>query len=111
MAKRKEIEKKIVAEREKKYMENCKAWYAISMNWIAKWKLFVNHTNSQLPGPIENVNLYQEGQNGKEVLSLNKGLIRNKDYKMANESVWNFFYSIYGGGPVVVRKEKDIYSD
>lgn len=30
---------------------------------------------------------------------------------MANECVWNFFYNIYGGGPSIVRKEKDIYSD
>lgn len=37
-------------------------------------------------------------------------MVRNKDYKMANEFVWNQFYSFYGGGPVLVRDEKNIYS-
>jgi DUSP domain len=41
---------------------------------------------------------------------LKKNLVRNKDYKMVNEFVWNVFYTIYGGGPIIVRKEKDIYS-
>ena len=48
----------------------------------------------------------REGQ-----LQLKKNMIRNKDYKMANEKVWNFFYEIYGGGPIIGRKEKDIYND
>lgn len=30
---------------------------------------------------------------------------------MANEQVWNFFYQIYGGGPGIVRKHKDIYTE
>jgi hypothetical protein len=41
---------------------------------------------------------------------LKENLVRNKDYKMANEYVWNFFYGIYGGGPLIIRSEKDIYS-
>lgn len=43
-------------------------------------------------------------------MKLKKGLVRNKDYKMVNEHVWYLFISLYGGGPIIVRSEKDLYS-
>ena len=29
---------------------------------------------------------------------------------MVNEHVWHVFYKFYGGGPIIVRREKDLYS-
>lgn len=79
------------------------------MEWINKWKLFVSGSG-ELPGPIDNLNLYKPSIQSKGVYTLRIDLCRNKDYKMANEFVWNILYGIYGGGPVIMRLEKDIYS-
>lgn len=82
------------------------------MKWIYKWKSFVNGVTVEAPGPITNLDLYESYmKDNQELLALKDGLVRNKDYKMANEYVWNFLYYVYGGGPSIVRKEKDIYSD
>jgi hypothetical protein len=53
------------------------------------------------------MNLFKK--QGLSMHSLKDGLGRNKDYKMSNLYVWNLLHSIYGGGPLIVRKEKDIY--
>ena len=72
--------------------------------------------NSLHPGSIDNSPLYEQDDNENglkrksKIMKLKKGLVRNKDYKMVNEHVWYLFISLYGGGPIIVRSEKDLYS-
>lgn len=40
---------------------------------------------------------------------LKKDLELNKHYRGVNKDVWQLLHKIYGGGPVVVREELDIY--
>jgi len=37
-------------------------------------------------------------------------LIRDKDYLMVNEKVWQKLHKVYGGGPPIARTTEDIYS-
>lgn len=43
-------------------------------------------------------------------LKIRKNLELNKDYRGVNMEVWTQLHKIYGGGPLIVRKELDIYS-
>ena len=40
---------------------------------------------------------------------LKKDLELNKHYRGVNKEVWQLLHKIYGGGPLVVREELDIY--
>jgi len=46
-----------------------------------------------------------------ETPSIKPGLELEKDYKSVFKEVWDRFYKIYRGGPMVVRKGNDIYSE
>jgi len=37
-------------------------------------------------------------------------LIKNTDYRMVNQYIWKIFKELYGGGPDIIRREKEIYS-
>lgn len=39
---RKDNERNLIFEFENAKQESCKEWYVISMNWIKKWKNYVN---------------------------------------------------------------------
>jgi hypothetical protein len=41
---------------------------------------------------------------------IRKNLELNKDYRGVNMEVWTQLHKIYGGGPLIVREELDIYS-
>ncbi|VEN45442.1 unnamed protein product [Callosobruchus maculatus] len=58
----------------------------LSASWFTQWHNFVQKRSLDPPGPIDNsrINLNQ--------LDLNEAA-------EVPESVWNFFYNIYGGGP------------
>ena len=43
-------------------------------------------------------------------LKIRKNLELNKDYRGVNMEVWTQLHKIYGGGPLIVREELDIYS-
>ncbi|CDW88639.1 ubiquitin carboxyl-terminal hydrolase [Stylonychia lemnae] len=91
-------------------------WYAISMKWLDQWKNYVQSDKIDLnlvPGQIDNSNLYihQEANRFQtQAWVIRDDLVRNKDYKMVTELVWDIFNLIYGGGPVISRQQKDIYS-
>lgn len=73
----------------------------------------------EYPGPIDNYSLYMIDPETLDLpmryqtLVLKEGLIRNQDYKMVNEHVWNLMYQLYGvkGGAILARYHKDIYSE
>ena len=51
----------------------------------------------------------EESKNDPELV-IKPGLQLNKDYRGVNFEVWNLLQKIYGGGPLIVREELDIYS-
>ena len=70
------------------------------------------------PGPIYNDSFYtrqnpsiaKEEKNDPVELIIKPGLQLNIDYRGVNFEVWNLLQKIYGGGPLIVREELDIYS-
>lgn len=74
------------------------------------------------PGPISNDSLFVKAKpttsqstfegalQQQKTLRVRKGLELNKDYRGVNKEVWQIFHRIYGGGPLIVRDEEDIYS-
>lgn len=41
---------------------------------------------------------------------IKEGLELNKQYRGVNKEVWQIFHRMYGGGPIIVREDLDIYS-
>lgn len=79
-------------------------WYLVDVQWLWAWKRFVTR-GGMLPGPIDN----------RRLIDLQTGLGRPGlriigDYRGVNETVWYFWHSRYGGGPVICRKQLDLYS-
>lgn len=70
------------------------------------------------PGPIYNDSFFtrrfpeesKEEEKGEPELVVKPGLQLNKDYRGVNFEVWNLLQKIYGGGPLIVRQDLDIYS-
>lgn len=79
-------------------------WFLVDVRWLTEWKQFVT-AKGPLPGPIDNSRLLDR-QTGRP----RSGLRPVDDYRGVNSSIWNFWHSRYGGGPVVRRKQLDIYS-
>jgi hypothetical protein len=68
--------------------------------------LFVKAKPSTSQSSFEGLTALQEPKS----LQIRKGLELNKDYRGVNKEVWQIFHRIYGGGPLIVRDEEDIYS-
>jgi ubiquitin carboxyl-terminal hydrolase 20/33 len=76
-------------------------WYLISSEWLVSWGQFKSGTGAP-PGPISNDHLMRDNEP-----RLN--LLRGAHYRGVNRNVWQYFYRIYGGGPMLVRKSINIY--
>ncbi len=108
-------------------LEHNKMWFIISSEWLYHWKCFVSNRlstrthhystsyvrqsqNSLIgilpPGPIFNEDLFEKGRESK----IKQGLELNVHYRGVNQEVWQIFHKMYGGGPVILREELDIYS-
>ena len=69
------------------------------------------------PNMITNDNLFEKYSQVYDQKTLRKGLRINEDYVTISESIWNFFYRNYGGGPCLYNSRdsenilisKDIY--
>jgi|LauGreDrversion4_2_1035121.scaffolds.fasta_scaffold120952_2 hypothetical protein len=112
-------------------------WLMISSDWLYRWKCFVSNKVSKNiggrsldeqtlrksendkigimpPGPISNDCLFEKisplSAKSGETRILKSGLVLNKEYRGVNREVWSIFHRMYGGGPVIVRGELDIYS-
>lgn len=79
-------------------------WYLIDSNWLHQWNAFKSGAQGP-PGPISNHRLFKSNSN-----ILRDNLSRGIHYRGVNERVWNYFYSIYGGGPVIKRQTINIYN-
>jgi hypothetical protein len=95
--------------------KNTGVYYAVPQSWIELWKNFLYTNNRFLrknftkgynpPPPVFNQALCTENSN-----QIKSGQIKGTDYLMVNQYVWRTFEELYGGGPKVIRKDKDLYS-
>ena len=93
-------------------LEDGQTWYIMSEVWLARWRSFINNEGQTdgtgrgvlPPGPVDNTRLL--GKNGKPLPNLKAAI----HYRGVNERVWAFLHGIYGGGPVLRRREINIYS-
>eukprot|EP00347_Sterkiella_histriomuscorum_P013357 403365027 len=75
-------------------------FYLVSNEWVNDWFKFAQKNHKlqyKPPGPILNDFLEQE-------LVINENfdkLKKNQDYFLFTKDVWEFFFNIYGGGPVI----------
>lgn len=60
------------------------ATHLLSKAWYASWLNYVQRKRPDSPGPINNGTYATMG---------------GDDYAEVGENIWNFFHSIYGGGP------------
>jgi len=79
-------------------------WFLVDVQWLTEWKQFVTQ-KGPLPGPIDNSRLLD-----RETGRPRPGLRPVDDYRGVNSSIWTFWHERYGGGPVVRRKQLNIYS-
>lgn len=65
------------------------------------------------PGPISNDDLFipplQDSPKDKP-LQLRPYLQMQVHYRAVNKNVWQIFHRMYGGGPLIIRRDLDIYS-
>ena len=86
----------------------CSAFYAIDLNWFDEWKNYMQKSGLYPPGPINNKNLLEVNliSDNYEIL---KKLIRNKDYIIVNQELWEFLHLNCNGGPVIeVMNNKEL---
>jgi hypothetical protein len=86
-------------------------WYLMSEWWLTRWRAFINSEGASdgtgrgvlPPGPVDNARLL--GKDGKPLPNLRAAT----HYRGVNANVWNFLHSIYGGGPMLRRKDINVY--
>ena len=97
-------------------------WYIINSDWITEWKNFIfnkpshnrlqNSTNKNIgtlpTGPISNSRLFVNPDNPTELKPKLKPVAH---YRGVNERVWNTYFKIYGGGPIIARRKLNIYDE
>lgn len=81
-------------------INNNSLFYAIDLGWFRKWKKFIQQFEVYPPGPIDNRNLLQSNIL-TDKYELKPKLIRNKDYMIVNQQIWEFLYLNYNGGPII----------
>ncbi|KAL0277002.1 UNVERIFIED_CONTAM: hypothetical protein PYX00_004437 [Menopon gallinae] len=72
--------------------------YGLSMLWFRQWQSFVQNTNAEPPGPIDNTPIISI-VNGQKTLKL------GANYGQVSEELWNFFKGVYGGGPELILRQ------
>ena len=60
------------------------------------------------PGPISNYDLFVKTK--ENIHQIKQNLEINEHYRGVNKEVWEMFYKLYGGGPIIIREALDIYS-
>lgn len=68
------------------------------MQWFRHWQSFVQNLSSEPPGPIDNTSIIAN-INGQKTLK------RDANYGQVSQELWNFFRSVYGGGPELIVKQ------
>ena len=108
LKRRGDFEIQLVSNFEQLLNEDFQKWYVISIKWIKNWKNFVNK-QKDYPGPIDNSDLFEYNKQTK-ALQIRPSLERNVDYKAVNENIWYVLHTFYGGGPIINRVQKSLYT-
>ena len=97
LAARKKKELKFVKEADTTKLPDGELWYLISREWVNAWLRFVTSSRAPPPGHISNETLLDACGNPLP------NLRPVTNYRAVTVDVWNFYYKIYGGGPVLCR--------
>lgn len=82
--------------------------YVISASWHSTWINYsVSKNISQSPGEIDNMSLLADPIDRR----LRSDLKFKKHYRAINRVVWEFYFRIYGGGPVIYFKVPAGYAE
>jgi ubiquitin C-terminal hydrolase len=111
LARRRQIERQNILQVDTKEGED--VWFIMSEVWLDRWRKFIHNegpsdgTNRGIlpPGPIDNARLLNK--EGKPI----RNLVARTHYRCVNNKVWNFLVKVYGGGPCLMRRDLDIYSE
>ncbi|CEG48316.1 ubiquitin specific hydrolase [Plasmopara halstedii] len=78
-------------------------WFALHADWIRAWLLFVSKYKGEevhSPGIMDNMPLISDDlMNG--TFQIKPHLVIKKDFRMINRKSWDYYHSIYGGGPAI----------
>ncbi|RLN95759.1 hypothetical protein BBJ28_00011830 [Nothophytophthora sp. Chile5] len=78
-------------------------WFAVNAEWIRNWLLFVSKfkgDETHNPGSVDNMPLISDDlMDG--TFQIKAGTVIKKDFRMINKKSWEFYQSIYGGGPAI----------
>jgi hypothetical protein len=84
------------------YVNSGDECYLINAEWIENWTSFVTAT-SKNPGVIDNHKLCDiSGKDESLTATMKSGLLPKTDFRPINKTMWEYFYGLYGGGPVLV---------
>jgi len=91
--------------------EDASRWFIVSEWWLSRWRNFINNggpsdgtgRGTLPPGPIDNARLLDKAGNP---LPNQRAAVH---YRGVNVRVWRFLHGVYGGGPVLRRKEINLY--
>eukprot|EP01124_Arcella_intermedia_P023070 TRINITY_DN3578_c0_g1_i1.p1 TRINITY_DN3578_c0_g1~~TRINITY_DN3578_c0_g1_i1.p1 ORF type:complete len:960 (+),score=199.61 TRINITY_DN3578_c0_g1_i1:223-2880(+) len=97
------------------YLTEGKMYYLLSSQWWGTWKKWAGYISAQdrnyyyqqqgieypKPGPINN-DVLLDTDEGPDIVM--KGKSEHSDYVILDKTVWDQFFSWYGGGPVIERK-------
>lgn len=72
--------------------------YILSKTWFSQWQSFVEKKTTEPPGPIDNSKINPDTVQ----------ITDNHPELLISDDVWNFFHSIYGGGPLVKYNPKPL---
>jgi len=76
------------------------AIYALSPTWFREWQNFVCEKTFEIPSAISNQGI-STTKNGQTRL-----IRRDCNHLQISEQIWNYLYSIYGGGPEILIRSK-----
>merc|ERR1719229_390584 len=79
--------------------------YIVSSKWFREWRSFVGvgdpspTTKNRPPSPVNNLDLFE--LDGSVRADLCEGV--ENDFVKLEQPVWDFFFQMYGGSPVILR--------
>jgi hypothetical protein len=85
--------------------QKTQTWYLVDVHWMEEWRQFVTQSDAPLPGVIDNTRLLDSKGRPRP------GLRPVDDYRGVNAAIWHFWQTRYGGGPPLLRRHVDIYSE
>eukprot|EP00744_Colponema_vietnamica_P003292 GILI01005069.1.p1 GENE.GILI01005069.1~~GILI01005069.1.p1 ORF type:complete len:360 (+),score=84.33 GILI01005069.1:127-1080(+) len=110
---RRTLEKQMIVKYDNSTTEPGKYWYIIDAEWLKKWRCFVHRQGSSKnsikgpppPPPINNRCLLDDQGLPRPNLK------RVVHYRGINVLVWKVFLRFYGGGPLVMRNNLELYEE